>query len=131
MTVTLSVEILSDDAEAEGRMLHVLLETYPLVDTLELISEECGGFRDQPGLTRENVTEFLTGLFGKRILDAEGRVPGLPEGLPGQLGSSAVCLKRMLRVLERREEWLSGLSGRPELRAGLYLTDRDLSLIHI
>ena len=125
MTVTLSVEILSDNAEAEGRMLHVLCETYPLIDMLELISEECGGFRDQPGLTRENVTAFLTDLFGDRILGADGKVPGLPDHLPGQLGSSAVCLKRMLRVLENRDSWLDGLSRRPELRAGLYLTDRD------
>ncbi|MBE6725817.1 MAG: hypothetical protein E7576_11610 [Ruminococcaceae bacterium] len=125
MTVTLSVEILSDNIAVEGRMLRVLCETYPLIDTLELISEECGGFRDQPGVTRENVTEFLTGLFGEGILGADGRVPGMPEHLPGQLGSSAVCLSRMLRVLEDRAAWLDGLSKKPKIRAGLYLTDRD------
>ena len=126
MTVTLSVEILSDDAAAEGRMLRALCETYPQIDTLELISEECGGFRDQPGLTRENAAEFLRGLFGDLLPGAaDGGIPGLPDYLPGQLGSSAVCLKRMLRVLEARDEWLDGLGKRPELRAGLYLTDRD------
>lgn len=125
MTVTMSVEILSDNAEAEGKMLHVLCETYPLIDTLELISEECGGFRDQAGVSRENVTGYLTDLFGERILDSDGRVPGLPDYLPGQLGSSALCLKRMLRVLEIRDKWLNGLERKPALRAGLYLTDRD------
>ena len=125
MTVTLSVEILSDDAEAEGKMLHTLCGIYPQIDTLELISEECGGFRDQKGVTRENVTDFLCSLFGKEILDPDGTVPGLPDFLPGQLGSSAVCLKRMLNVLDRRDEWLDGLDRVPALRAGLYLTDRD------
>ncbi|MBO7405333.1 MAG: hypothetical protein J6V24_10270 [Clostridia bacterium] len=125
MTVTLSVEILSDDTEAEGRMLHTLCETYPLIDTLELISEECGGFRSQEGVTRENVTEYLTSLFGREILDADGTLPGLPDELPGQLGSSAVCLRRMLSVLAERDQWLDGLSRIPALRAGLYLTDRD------
>ncbi len=125
MTVTMSAEILSDNAEAEGRMLHFLCETYPLIDTLELITEECGGFRDQAGVTRENVTRYLTELFGEQILDSDGRVPGLPDYLPGQRGSSALCLKRMLRVLEIRDEWLNGLERKPALRAGLYLTDRD------
>ncbi|MBR4204261.1 MAG: hypothetical protein IKQ92_02150 [Clostridia bacterium] len=125
MEVTLSVEILSDDADAGARMLHVLCETYPLIDTLELISEECGGFRDVPGVTRENITEHLTGLFGAEILDGDGKLPGLPDGLPSQLSSAAVCLKRMLKVLDKREQWLAGLARVPALRAGLYLTDRD------
>ena len=125
MTVTLSVEILSDDTAAEGRMLHALCETYPLIDTVELITEECGGFRNVDGVTRENVTDYLCSLFGREILDADGSVPGLPDDLPGQLASSAVCLKRMLNVLAERDEWLNGLSRIPALRAGLYLTDRD------
>ncbi|MCR4905389.1 MAG: hypothetical protein K6A33_04850 [Clostridiales bacterium] len=125
MTVTLSVEILSDDTDAECRMLGKLCETYQLIDTLELISEECGGFRNQEGVTRENVTDFLTDLFGEEILDGDGRVPGLPEDLPGQLGSSAVCLRRMLNVLRRRGDWYDPMEKKPALRAGLYLTDRD------
>ena len=125
MTVTLSVEILSDDTDAECRMLRKLCETYPHIDTLELITEECGGFRSQEGVTRGNVTEFLTGLFGDEILDGDGRVPGLPEGMPGQLGSSAVCLRRMLNVLGRRGDWYDPMEKKPALRAGLYLTDRD------
>ena len=44
MTVTLSVEILSDDADAEGRMLRALCRTYPRIDTLELITEDIGTF---------------------------------------------------------------------------------------
>jgi hypothetical protein len=125
MTVTLSAEIHSDDVAAEAKMLRALYEAYPLVDTIELITEECGGFRELGDLTRETVTGFLTGLFGEEILDAEGKVPGLPDYLPGQLGSSAVCLKNILRVLEHRDEWQSGFERVPDVRAGLYLTDAD------
>lgn len=122
LTVTLSVEILDDDEAAASRMLRVICETYPLIDTLELITEECGGFRAQPGITRENVQDFLVGLFGEDILDAEGNLPGLPARLPSQLGSSAVSLKRLLRVLELRDQWTAGLPHVPAFRAGLYLT---------
>ena len=125
LTVTLSLEILNDDEAATVRMLRTVCETYPLIDTLELITEECGGFRDQPGVTRENVKDFIVGLFGEDILDADGSLPGLPEELPGQLGSSAVSLKRVLRALELRDEWTVGLAKIPDLRAGLYLTCPD------
>jgi hypothetical protein len=125
LTITLSLEILSDDEAANSRMLRVVCETYPLIDTLELISEECGGFRDQPGVTRENVTEFITGLFGEDVLAEDGTLPGLPDWLPGQLGSAAVGVKRLLCALARRDEWTSGLPKVPALRAGLYLTCPD------
>ena len=125
LTITLSVEILDDDEAATARMLRVLCETYPLVDTLELITEECGGFRDQPGVTRENIKDFIVELFGEDVLDAEGNLPGLPSELPHQLGSSAVSLKRLLRALEIRDQWLAGPERVPALRAGLYLTCPD------
>ena len=125
MAVTLSVEILSDDSTLNARMLQAVCETYRGIDTLELISEECGGFRTQPGVTRENVADFLTGLFGDGILGADGEVPGLPGHLPPQLPASAVCLKRILAALDRRDEWLGGLDNPPALRAGLYVTDAD------
>ena len=125
LTVSLSVEILTDDGEAMVKMLRALCKAYPLVDTLELITEECGGFRDQPGVTRENLQDFMVGLFGEDILDADGNLPGMPRELPHQLGSSAVSLKRVLTALELREQWMEGLSHAPKLRAGLYLTCGD------
>ncbi len=125
MTITLSVEILGDDETATAHMLRVICETYPLVDTLELITEECGGFRDQPGVTRENIQNFIVDLFGADVLDSEGNLPGLPPEMPHQLGSSAVSLKRLLRALETRDVWTAGLARVPALRAGLYLTCPD------
>ena len=125
MTITLSVEVITDDKEAVVKMLRTVCETYPLVDTLELITVECGGFYDEPGVTRENVQDFIVGLFGEDILDADGNLPGLPEELPHQLGSSAVSLKRILRAAELRDLWTAGLPRIPALRLGLYLTCTD------
>lgn len=122
MTLTMSVEITGDDEEAVAKMLHELCRTYPQIDILELISEECGGFRSIAGLSRENVVEYITDLFGKDILDADGNLPGLGDTLPGQLGASAVSLKRVLRAVESRQTWLAGLEKVPTLRAGLYVT---------
>ena len=126
MVVTLSVEIRSDDDAAESRMLKELLENYPLIDTLEIITEENGADRDLEGIMRENAAEFLVGLFGELILDEDGSVPGLAECYPARCAANAVCLKRTLRALETREEWLSGLDRRPEIRAGIYCTDRSV-----
>ncbi len=125
MTITLSVEVITDDEEAVVKMLRVVCETYPLIDTLELITVECGGFYDEPGVTRENVQDFIVGLFGEDILDADGNLPGLPEELPHQLGSSAVSLKRILRAAGLRDKWTAGLDRVPDLRLGLYLTCTD------
>ena len=125
LTITLSVEILDDDEAATSRMLRVICETYPLIDTLELITEECGGFRAQPGVTRENVQAYIVSLFGEDILDAEGNLPSLPAHLPDQLASSAASLKRLLLALENRDDWPAGLPRVPALRAGLYLTCTD------
>ena len=125
MTLTLSLEIISDNEEANIRMLHEVCRTYPLIDTLELISEECGGFREEPGVTYDNVKAFVAEQLGADVLDVDGNLPGLPEFLPHQLPSSAVGVKRLLRMLELRDKWLSDLDKKPALRGGLYLTCAD------
>ncbi|MCR5042119.1 MAG: hypothetical protein K6C36_08505, partial [Clostridia bacterium] len=125
MTVALSVEIRSDDEAAESRMLRELLGNYPLIDTLEIITEENGADRGLAGVTRENVKAFFVGLFGGSILDENGDVPGLSDCDPARCAANAVCLKRTLRAFETREEWLSGSPRRPALRAGIYCTDRE------
>lgn len=125
LTVTMSVEVTFDGDDNIVAMLKALLSSYPLIDTIELISEECGGFVSMPELNTENIKEFLVDTFGKEILDENGNVPGLPKRVPHQLGGAAVSVKRVLRALELRDLWLAGLNKKPEIRAGLYLTCRD------
>lgn len=125
MVITLSVEITYDDEDAMVKMLNKVLKTYPLIDTLELISEEAGGETVIPDLTRENIVDFLRSLFGDDILDENGEVYGLPDFLPHQLGCSAISLKRVLRALELKDLWLKDIIKTPDLRAGIYLTCPD------
>ena len=125
MVITLSVEVTYDDEIAMVKMLNKVLKTYPLIDTFEIISEECGGERETPGLTRGNAVEFLTNLFGDKIVDENGEVPGMPSFLPHQLGCSAISLKRVLRAIELKDLWLKDIENAPELRAGIYMTCPD------
>ncbi len=126
MEVTLSVEITFDGDEAIVSMLRSLAKTYPLIDTLELLSEECGGNNHPtPPLTAESVKDFMTKTFGKDILTEEGELPGLPRFVPGQLGAAAVSVRRVLRALELREGWLSAFEKAPQLRVGIYTTCPD------
>ena len=121
MTITLSVEILTEDKEVICNSLHAICENYPLIDTLELISEECGGFKDTPGLTLENLPEYMKEHLGNDVFDGKCSIAFLDE-LPYQLGSAIISLKRVLLALNLREKWLSSLNKIPQLRAGLYLT---------
>ena len=125
MIITLSVEVTYDDEVAMAKMLNKVLKTYPLIDTFEIISEECGGERETPGLTRGNAVEFLKNLFGNNIVDENGDVPGMPDFLPHQLGCSAISLKRVIRAIELKDLWLKDIENSPELRAGIYMTCPD------
>ena len=121
MTITLSVEILVDDEEIICNSLHTICKNYPLIDTFELISEECGGFKDIPGLTLEKLPEYMKEHLGKDVFDGKCSIDFLEE-LPYQLGSAIISLKRVLLALSLREKWLGGLDKVPQLRGGLYLT---------
>lgn len=125
MIITLSIEVTFDDEAAIIKMLNNLLKTYKLIDTLEIITEECGGESVVEDLTRENVVDFLKGLFGDNIVDQNGEVPGMPSFLPHQLGCSAISLKRVLRTIELKDLWLADIENIPSLRAGIYLTCPD------
>lgn len=122
MTITLSVELPFDEDDSNCSMLHEVCRTYPRIDVIELISYESGSGGSIQGLTNENAADVLSGLFGKEILDKEGKLQGLGSRLPKQLGGAAVSLSRILMAVSAREKWLKGLEKTPELRAGLYIT---------
>lgn len=125
MNLTLSVEVTFDGDDRIESMLSTICRNYPLIDTLELISEECGGFREMPELTMENIKDYMAGIFDDRIFDENGALPGLPDFVPHQLGATAISVRRVLRALELRENWLGGLDRKPQLRAGIYATCPD------
>lgn len=125
MTITLSVEIPFDDEESISSMLHEVCRTYPQIDVIELISYESGSCANIENLTLENVTDIMVDMFGREILDRNGRLPGLLDNLPKQLGGAAVSLKRILTAISVQEKWMNGLKKVPMLRAGLYITCSD------
>ena len=125
LTITLSLEVVFDDDESVAKMLRAVCETYPLIDTLELISEECGGFRGVEGVGFDNIKEHMVNNFGQSVLDENGNLPGLPDHLPAQLPSTAISVRRLLHALEIKDMWLDGLAKKPELRAGIYATCAD------
>ena len=122
LTVTLSVEVTFDDNEKAVSMLNSVCKTYPYIDTLELLSEECGGFKAMPHLNNDNIKDFLVETFDEKILDENGDVFGLPDSVPHQLGATAISVKRILDALAKKDEWLSGIDKKPALRIGIYAT---------
>ena len=125
MTITFSVEITFDNEDAIIDMLKGIIETYPLIDTLELISEECGGFKEMPELNMDNIKEFLVSTFDSDILDKNGNVVGLPDFVPHQLGASAISVSRILKAFELRDKWLVSSKKDLNLRGGIYVTCPD------
>ncbi len=122
LTVTLSVEITFDGNQAVINALNGVCKTYPLIDTLEIISEECGGFKDMPELNNDNIKEFLVNTFDSEILDEKGDIYGLPDFVPHQLGAEAISVKRVLNALKLKNDWIKGLEKTPNLRVGIYTT---------
>lgn len=125
LTITFSVEITFDGDKAIIDMLRGIGETYPLIDTLELISEECGGFREMPELNIDNIKEFMVKTFDENILDPNGNLFGLPDFVPHQLGAAAISVRRVLRAMSLRDEWLASFKNKVDLRVGIYATCRD------
>ncbi len=125
LTITMSVEITFDGDEAIVSMLRKVGENYPLIDTLELISEECGGFRDMPELNMDNIKAFMVNTFDKDVLDEEGNLPGLPDFVPHQLGAAAISVRRVLHALSLRDAWLTSFNNNVKLRGGIYTTCPD------
>jgi len=133
LTVTLSVELAHDEEEKISVMLHEVCKTYPRIDNIELISYENfgeGGEEVCKGLTRENMNELIAGMLGSQVLDADGNLEGISETYTAMqcatIKGGAVYLKRVLTALNAREKWLAGLEKQPQIRAGLYMTNKDV-----
>ncbi len=122
MTVTLSVELPSDDVAATTKMLKDVCDRYPRIDTLELISFECGE-RCEIELTAENMTEQTRMLLGDAALDENGKLKNDPGFVPYSYGGGIICLKRMLTALEHKADWMPKRGI--DLRCGMYITNHD------
>jgi len=125
MELTLSVEMPFDEADKNNAMLSEVCRAYPQIDTLELITYENGdeGHKyEVDGLAPETMKECLVNIFGERILEKDGRLPGVMNKIPAVLPGSIVALKRIFEALDNKEHWMKGLEKKPALRAGIYVT---------
>ncbi len=126
MAVTLSVELLpretasseSDDSATEKditaqiEMLRALLDSYPQIDMLEIVTPEGGGQGD--ALTLAELPSRAAALFGV------SRLPYLPASLPDALPGALTNVHRALAVFARRSE----LTEKP-MALGMYVMCRE------
>lgn len=133
MEITLSVELACDDEEGICAMLHDVCRTYPQIDNIELISFENfgeGGEEVCKGLTRENMKELAASILGSEVLNASSSLEGISEAYTemqcATIKGGMVYLKRVLTALDAKEKWMDGLANRPKIRAGLYMTNKDV-----
>ena len=109
--ITMSIEPAKDVHVTEE-----MLAYYPLIDTLELISPEGGGEADRPHTETADIKAHAVQLFGDKILDENGRLPGLDESAAEH--SSAIYAT--MDSLKRAMDHLPYIKNVP-VRIGLYV----------
>ncbi|MGL4737773.1 MAG: hypothetical protein ACRCW2_10005 [Cellulosilyticaceae bacterium] len=115
MSIQFSCEPRGACEEETFAMLQQIYESYPLIDTLELITEECGGYKGV-AYTAGEVEETINRLFGESALKrCKPYIQDHLSQLPGPLDE----LARHLQVIALGKE-----AGFPvEMSLGLYITE--------
>ncbi len=75
--ITLSIE-----PAKQVQVTEEALKYYPFIDMLELISPEGGGETAAPHTNATDIKAHAVELFGNKILDENGKLPGLDESKP-------------------------------------------------
>lgn len=120
--ITLSIELPED--ESIGNLVKIVrgvLETYPLIDTIEWISPEGGG----PGkaFTLEELPGKVKEFFGEAPFTG-GSIPCMPDNMPESLPGAMESLRRAVDLYEHREEILSGMEEK-QIAIGLYVMCKE------
>lgn len=92
------------------------LQYYPLIDTLELITPEGGGEAETPHTEAAEIKAHAIELFGGKILDENGNLPGLDESR----SEHSPAIYATLDSLKRAMEHLPYIKKVP-VRIGLYV----------
>lgn len=125
MELTLSVEIVSDDEDTNIAMVRNVCRTYPMIDTLELITEENGGEARGHINSADELKDAMVEYFGDEILDSDGNLPGFTGELPPHFSNSAHTLNRVINMVKCKDKWISELSENQKLRIGIYETGAE------
>ena len=119
MRVTLSIEPTENLKAVADAMRY-----YPEIDELEIISPELGVFGDAEE-TYSQVFEKAVELFGDKILDESGLIPGLDPGLPvpPKIWDTINALSQAINIYENRDRLFPEGQEKP-IRIGLYVLCR-------
>ena len=125
MHVQLSIEPCGE-SHAEGlEICREVLRLYPMIDTLELITPECGDSRRT--MKVDELEEYLIELFGSDGLDQPQR-DALKPDLEQLEGGLRHCARNIKLVKELKS---AGDPNMPALAVGAYITDPDsLRILH-
>ena len=119
--VQLSIEP-TGKTQADGvAICREIMQLYPLIDTLELITPECGD--SSRCLRVDELKLFLVELFGDRVLDDETTVSSLKDGLE-QLEGGLRHLARNIKIVEELQAEQDA-RARPAFAIGAYITCPD------
>jgi len=113
--ITLSVEPAED-----WNVTREALDFYPLIDMLELITPECGGTSSVNYNKTEDIKKFAVELFGEKVLNEDGTLPGLNESQKTHAGEICGTLESLKRAINQ----LRYIKTVP-VRVGLYVLDRE------
>lgn len=124
--VQLSIEPPGRTDEEGLAVCRDVLRLYPGIDTLELITPECGG--SERTLTVPELKDYLVELFGEGVPGDAGLLAGLKDNLGQLQGGLRNCARNLRLLAALRADPRGPL---PALAAGAYVTCPDsLRVLH-
>jgi tetratricopeptide (TPR) repeat protein len=123
MWVQLSIELRDEKFDNCVEICEKVIESYPMIDCLELITQECGGWLTGPEVKAEEIKELIVRLFGPETLKNETISSGINDGM-WQLPDTIRELANHIRVVKELVKGANRVDG-PEFALGIYATDHD------
>jgi hypothetical protein len=121
MTINLSIELRDENFEDSIKICNDVVKLYPMIDCLELITQECGAWETDESVTGAEVGNLIAELFGREAVDNEIICSNIRDGM-WQLPTTLRELSNHIKVSESLgNSWKS--SGYPDLMLGIYTTD--------
>lgn len=118
MTVQFSLELRTDSPSDAETLCRDVLALYPAIDTLEIITQECGGSWGPSPITRAELAALIDTHFGPNASDDPDVAASLTDGM-GQL----ILQTRELATAIATARRLLAAGNIPQLALGIYTSD--------
>lgn len=120
-SVQFSLELRDEKLEDCIAICESVVKSYPRIDSLELITQECGAWLTDGSVTGDEIRNLIAELYGKEILDDERISSNITDGM-WQLPTTLKELANHLEVVRTLlKQWNMG--NYPDLMLGIYTTD--------